>query len=324
MIPYDTYDAVAFAQDQTFIRWVRKKSEADKLFWEQWLVEHPDKKAVVEEARRMVLALEFQNNTLDENQKKEMWSAIEAATSVTEEKKESRVFQLIPRPWSYAAAVLVVIAGAALWWSILPGISLKTAKAEQLVHILPGNSEIEINASSKVSYSEKYWDQERKVKLRGEALFDVMKGNPFIVETPLGTVEVLGTRFNVFTRGNQMIVDCFSGRVRVSSGTNQAILTQGERVVFRNGQMSSQTFDIEEVKTWKDGFFEFEDATFDEVFSEMERQFDINIKANNNIRALPYHGFFDSGNLEQAFETVCFTQGLSFEEIRKGVYRIKK
>jgi ferric-dicitrate binding protein FerR (iron transport regulator) len=144
------------------------------------------------------------------------------------------------------------------------------------------------------------------------------------VETPIGKVEVLGTRFNVLTREGLLKVDCFSGRVSVTVLGQQAILTQGESVVFRNGQMSSDTFDLEEKKTWQDGFFEFEDATFDEVFAEMERQFDIKIRAEGEIRSLPYHGFFDTSDLEAAFETVCFTQRLDFEEIKPGIYYVKR
>jgi transmembrane sensor len=319
---YETYNAVEFAQDQAFIRWVQQKNGADNSSWERWLVEHPDKKAVVEEARRMVISMQFQEKNLSPADKTEMWQAIDSAIE-TADKKEGGIFQLIPRRWSYAAAVLVLIVGGALWWSLLPGTNIQTGKAEFAAHTLPGNSQIDLNASTKVSYNEKKWSDERKVSLRGEALFDVTEGARFVVKTPIAEVEVLGTRFNVLTRGDLLKVDCFSGRVRVTALGQQAILTQGESAVFRNGRLSSDTFDLEEKKTWQDGFFEFEDATFDEVFAEMQRQFDIKIRAGAKIRSLPYHGFFDTSNLEAALEAVCFTQGLDFEEIKPGVYSIK-
>jgi transmembrane sensor len=261
---YETYNAVEFAQDQAFIRWVQQKNGADNSFWERWLVEHPDKKAVVEEARRMVISMQFQEKNLSPADKTEMWQAIDSAIE-TADKKEGGIFQLIPRRWSYAAAVLVLIVGGALWWSLLPGTNIQTGKAEFAAHTLPGNSQIDLNASTKVSYNEKKWSDERKVSLRGEALFDVTEGARFVVKTPIAEVEVLGTRFNVLTRGDLLKVDCFSGRVRVTALGQQAILTQGESAVFRNGRLSSDTFDLEEKKTWQDGFFEFEDATFDEV-----------------------------------------------------------
>lgn len=320
MKAYETYNAVDFAQDQSFIRWVQQKEGANESFWERWLVEHPDQKAVVEEARRMVLSFQFQEKKLHEADKNEMWQNIAAAAE--EEVKNKGVFQLLPRRWSYAAAVLILIAGATLWWSVLPGTHVRTGKAEFAAHTLPGDSQINLNASSKVFYNEKKWSKERKVSLKGEAMFDVKKGTRFVVETPSGMVEVLGTRFNVLDRGGHLRVECFSGRVRVSSGSQQIILEPGESVDFRNQQMHNQSFDLEEKKIWQDGFFEFEDATFEEVFEEMERQFDIKIQAGSEIRALPYHGFFDSSDLDEAFEIVCFTQGLQYEQIKPGVYRV--
>ena len=73
---FTKYNSVELAQDASFIRWIKKKDSTSVKFWEQWLQDHPDKKDIVDEARRMVLAIQFKepqikqiqiDNLLDEN-----------------------------------------------------------------------------------------------------------------------------------------------------------------------------------------------------------------------------------------------------------------
>ncbi len=321
MIPYETYDVIEFAQDQSFIRWVQNKDEANNLFWEQWLQEHPEKVSTVEEAKQMVQSIQFKEKKLTSSDKDMIWEAISKTTEI---EPKQNIFKILPRQWSYAAAILLVIIGTVLFWTLSSGTTIQTGNAESLAYSFPDNSQVELNASSKISYNEERWARERTLTLKGEAIFDVEKGSPFKIKTAVGEVEVLGTRFNVFVRNNKMEVNCFSGSVRVSSGSDNIVLSRGESVVFKNEVMSTESFQLEEKKIWQDGFFEFEDATFKDVFEEMERQFDIKIRASSEIMDLPYHGFFENKDLEKTFEEVCFTQRLKYTKVRTGVYLVEK
>jgi len=51
-------------------------------------------------------------------------------------------------------------------------------------------------------------------KLFGKAYFDVDKGKTFTVKTDLGTVQVLGTRFDVESRDSIFKVVCYEGSVK--------------------------------------------------------------------------------------------------------------
>ena len=56
----------------------------------------------------------------------------------------------------------------------------------------------------------------------------------------------------------------------------------------------------------------------------MERQFDIVIEADETILNLTYNGYFENSDLEAAFQSVCFTQGLTPEQTGKKSYTITK
>ena len=73
----------------------------------------------------------------------------------------------------------------------------ETSYAEQKTIKLPDGSEVVLNAKSVVNFTQKDWDTNRSIQLKGEAFFKVKKGSTFRVQTPKGQVTVLGTKFNV-------------------------------------------------------------------------------------------------------------------------------
>ncbi len=66
--------------------------------------------------------------------------------------------------------------------------------------ILPDGTTVWLNASSKLTYGDDFLQKERRVQLDGEAFFsEVVKneGKPFIINTAVMDVRVLGTSLNV-------------------------------------------------------------------------------------------------------------------------------
>lgn len=56
-----------------------------------------------------------------------------------------------------------------------------------------------LNADSRLKYPVVFAENERRIRLSGEGYFKVAKDTqaPFIVETDLGEIRVMGTEFNV-------------------------------------------------------------------------------------------------------------------------------
>jgi ferric-dicitrate binding protein FerR (iron transport regulator) len=130
---------------------------------------------------------------------------------------------------SIAAAILIL---TGLWQIILfSGTTrISSERGSHVSYILSDGSEIRLNSDSKISFSNKKFVASRQLSLNGEAFFEVKKAGPFTVKSPNGTVTVLGTSFNVFSRDNEFKVACLTGEVRVTS-LNQSVTIGPGRVL---------------------------------------------------------------------------------------------
>lgn len=192
--------------------------------------------------------------------------------------------------------------------------------AEQIEYYLPDSSFIILNAGTKASFDPKTWDEDRLIMLDGEAFFSVQKGSKFTVQTQRGTVEVLGTSFNVNTHDGRFEVACYTGRVKVQSEgqvKESNVLTAGKRVSLNrsNSMMQADTFSLDK-NGWFQGNIEFETAPLTDVFAEIERQFDVQIDApTDKIAQEIYTGFLIRENLDSTLQVVCWPKGLEWEKV---------
>lgn len=163
---------------------------------------------------------------------------------------------------------------------------------EYQIVTLPDGSIAELNAGSKISYKPLWWYIEREVKLEGEGYFEVKKGEKFTVKTKLGSVRVLGTKFNVKSRLEEFAVTCLSGKVAVNSQNQNLILTpQMHSELVANKLKLSTDKQANDIIAWRYGNFYFKDYPLNKVLAEIERQYDIKIVSTENLNYL-YSGKF--------------------------------
>ena len=111
----------------------------------------------------------------------------------------------------YAAAVILLLALAGLWWfkNSKPAMAINN-NAEQVQTVaapdtanshvvLPDGSTVWVNRGSKIFYDSSFTGRQREITLEGEAYFDVVKNaeRPFVVHVSGYDIKVLGTAFNV-------------------------------------------------------------------------------------------------------------------------------
>lgn len=103
--------------------------------------------------------------------------------------------------------------------------------------MLPDSSEINLYSNSKLAYND---GKDRNVKLEGSAFFKVKKdGRRFIIETGDAKVEVLGTSFLIKSgEKGELGVYVKSGRVKVSSGSQNIVLNADEKAEIDNGSIT--------------------------------------------------------------------------------------
>lgn len=202
---------------------------------------------------------------------------------------------------SAAAAIVVVFSSFALLYNK----EVVAPKGTRLSLLLPDGSKVQLNAYSSVSYKPYSWKISRRVKMEGEAFFEVVKGSKFSVITPNGSVAVLGTSFNVIARGELFDVTCVTGRVEVTSANSSTLLTPGMGSTLQEGSLvSSEGRDADAITGWIKGEFSFSDARLIDVIEEIERQYNITIVAPKDLNYFYTGKFSMDKNPEEILQII--------------------
>ncbi|SNZ01627.1 FecR family protein [Flagellimonas pacifica] len=211
-----------------------------------------------------------------------------------------------------AAVVALLITGSYFYVNSLDE-SISTQFAERSEVILPDNSEIILNAGSKVSYSEKNWDKKRNITLKGEAFFKVAKGKKFTVSTTHGTVAVLGTQFNVENREGFFEVTCFEGLVSVIFNGNETKLPAGASFLAINGEVMASSAPNTTQPSWVDNESSFERIPLGYVLGELERQYNIVVNTENVDKNLLFTGTFSNTDLKMALKSISTPSRMNYK-----------
>jgi ferric-dicitrate binding protein FerR (iron transport regulator) len=206
-----------------------------------------------------------------------------------------------------AAAILI---GMVVYF-FYPGnhqINLSTSFGEKTTIELPDASLVQVNAGSQISFNRTTWKLRKRIRLEGEAYFEVVKGGRFNVITPDGVVSVLGTKFNVKQRSQFFEVQCFEGVVKVKLNQFEEILRAGDNLSIIDGQLSLGT-NISQEPQWTSNISTFHNTPLHQVFAEFERQYGITIEVNGVDTQRLFTGGFNHQHLENAL--VAITEPLN-------------
>ena len=190
--------------------------------------------------------------------------------------------------------------------------TFNTAYAQNETITLPDHSIVKLNALSQLEYNASNWDKERTLELKGEAFFDVEKGKRFDVHTEFGKVSVLGTEFDVLSRDSIFKVACYEGIVQVVYGSETIKLPAGTQFVLKSGRGKKSDIVIAE-PYWLKNMSVFKNASIDDVFKEIEKQYNITILKAFDENSLLFTGAFEHNNLENALKSVTQPLNLTYE-----------
>ena len=160
-------------------------------------------------------------------------------------------------------------------------LSLTTPRGKDYHLTLADGTEVWMNADSKLEFPEHFTGSQRKVKLQGEAYFQVAKdaSHPFIVETEYFNTTVLGTTFNVkaYSSKDANIV-LIEGSVEVKVGNHTKLLNPNQQAIINPpGTIALRKVDTYPYIQWREGFFYFENQTLFEIMQELGRWYNVNI-----------------------------------------------
>lgn len=156
---------------------------------------------------------------------------------------------------------------------------------------LPDGTKVWLNANSKISYPEMFLQDVRKVKLEGEAYFDVVHSTqvPFIVESDQMEVNVLGTQFDAKNYATQSHLETtlLAGKVKVRfSPDSEFILLEPNQTISFDKQKN--TFSIHEVKAkdyiiWTNDKLTFTNELLSDILYKMEKWYNIRITCADGV-----------------------------------------
>jgi len=241
--------------------------------------------------------------------------------SETIEKEPAKVRRLIPKLiYAAAAACILLFIG---YTFMFQETVYATQIAEQTEFKLPDDSEVRLNADSKISFREFNWEYNRKLSLQGEAFFKVKKGETFTVTSNQGDVTVLGTQFSVNSRVDTYIVQCYEGKVKVALKDNKTlIMKKGTAIVFQKGDL--ETYKVfEESPQWLSNESSFYKVNIKEVVAELERQYGIQITGKDYLKDVNFSGRFTHKNIEQAAKTVFMAMKIPYKITQEKTLEIQ-
>ncbi|MBS1662272.1 MAG: FecR domain-containing protein [Bacteroidetes bacterium] len=168
--------------------------------------------------------------------------------------------------------------------------TMSTPRGRQFQVGLPDGTRVWLNAASSIRYPTVFTGGQRIVEVSGEAYFEVAKDNehPFFVRTGTMEVQVLGTHFDVNAYTDEATVNTtlLEGAVRVKD----VVLRPGQQAqTGANGNVVVGA-NVEKVMAWKNGVFDFQDATLEEVMRQLQRWYDIDVVYEKEVPKIEFIG----------------------------------
>lgn len=345
-LPSDYLSITDFLEDEAFQTWMKERRPEDRLYWQEWLNLHPERRDLYEQAVASFLAI--QGNHLDLSDREIV------------EKKQT-ILDLMPdhlpgrvKPffrWSWAAAAAII--GLTVWWqfnssdSRQPSMVTKRKEEKQLqvdswetvknsmkqpmLVLLPDNSSVLLSTGSSIRFSKQANEKLREVFLQGEGFFEVAKNptKPFLVYTNNLTAKVLGTSFQVHSFDNEatVFVKVKAGKVAVTSidspnklvylTVNQqlSLETKTERIIKEESKETE-----ENSSEIVNQHFTYEYTPVPEIFNQFESIYHMPIQYDREaLKSCTFTGQLNDVPFLEKIRLICLTTESNFEIINDKV-----
>ncbi|MFN0215333.1 MAG: FecR family protein [Saprospiraceae bacterium] len=196
---------------------------------------------------------------------------------------------------------------------------------------LSDGTRIWLRDGSQLAYDEKWNGTERRVTLKGEGYFEVEHdpAHPFkVILENGGSVEVLGTQFNISQSSDQTAVVVRSGKVRyrpkASSEGSELISNQKAVFVHSSARVLVSSLSSLNELSWQTGGLEFVNTPLNQVVHDLEKYYGVKITLSNPAMAnCPHSAPLTSQPIEKVLETLSLTHQLNVKKIGEQSYELR-
>ena len=305
----------------------------------QGLCTEEEKRAVEEWFKKDVIPESELGEVKDKDPKKaRVWSQLRQAVPQLENQSGSigPVIPLYKRVMRYAAVAIILLTVGYFAYQSLSGSlfgtggttqvialqTIETKRGEKRTVTLSDGSTIRMNYETQIKAPEKFKGDQRIVYLTGHAHFDVARDTerPFIIYTKDSKTQVMGTSFDINTKGEEeteIIVK--SGKVAFSKKDqkdNQVVmLTVNDRAVLNpDKNIETNQVDAQKLTAWKDNRLVFEDKSLNEIIEVLEPWYDVRISVENQkLLNESFNLSLDNPPLKGVLDRLAFMAGFDYK-----------
>ena len=283
---------------------------------------------------------------LGEGEEPELNIDLDADFALLEERiladEEAEKTEAIVRPigrktpyWQIAAAIAALLVFAFLTRNYLTSSeqwnTLATVANASLEQQLADGSRVWLNENSQLEYPSEFAGGERRIRLNGEAFFEVTKdaSKPFIIETGSGEVKVLGTSFSVRDHAKETTLEVavVTGKVQLKGKTSEKVIvmTAGQSgLLDKQKKVLTKQLQSNNAAAWHTRELAFNEIPMREAIQDLEAFYDIQIKVENEaLLNCPFTSTFKNQTIEAVMETLDTIFQTESEKLQDKIYNLR-
>ncbi|MFD2036678.1 FecR family protein [Belliella marina] len=203
--------------------------------------------------------------------------------------------------------------------------TLETQRGQEYGVMLADGTKVFVNSMSAITYPVSFNSNERRVKLNGEAFFEVSHNPdmPFIVEVDDMEVKVLGTSFNIkaYQDENYKETVLVNGSVHVHTAEFTQTLVPDQKSTFYPLTKQYKIEEVDAVKStsWIRGQFYFEEARLEDIFKDLSRWYDFETEFKSpHAKEILFEGWINRyESLEPILDIIAKTNKIKIKKYGK-------
>lgn len=307
-------------------------SEEDRLRVEKWRQETPGNEKLYNE-------MLFGWNAMPLLQEMEQFNSFEALKKVNPKLANMAGIRWITILQRVAAVLIIPLIAYAAYLIVNnnslkqlvntePVIQMITSKQGTVSQLsLSDGTKVWLNSGSTLQFPLSFTGRNRKVKLTGEAYFEIAKNEnqPFILNANELNVEVLGTSFNAVSYDNETVseVVLVTGKVKLFANAGNRVkqcgsMHPGQRMIFtrKTQDVTYEQVDVEKYIAWRKGELLFRNDPMNEVVKRLSRWYNVEIYVKDReINEYIYNATFSDETLSQVLNMLKISAPIDYRII---------
>lgn len=196
--------------------------------------------------------------------------------------------------------------------------------------VLPDGSTVWLNTDAVLYIAADFGTTTRRVKLKGEAFFDIQPNakQPFYTATGNLTTQVLGTTYNVeaYPSENEIHISLISGSVAVHAADTGCVLKPGERVSYTGNAAAMRVTAVAtaDPSAWVKGKIVLNRIALPEALERLSRLYRTSIVYDrDHMKGKYITGEFDRDALPEVLQSMLFVHNLQYRQLTNGTYQVQ-